>query len=997
MRLFVIPAGRPFLPALARGVLDRFGVGPGLAESVVLLPTRRAARALQAAFLREAEAPALLLPRLRALAGLSVEDADELSLPALLDLPPAVEPLRRQAVLADFAARWPRHRGGPPTAEHAWALGGELGRLLDEIALEEAEPLPEDPAALGHRWLERLDALAPGELAQHWQITTIFLRGAVEAWQSWLDGQGLLDIGVRRVLALRAQRRAWEDAPPAHPVVAAGIGQGGTIPAAADLLRTIATRLPQGCVVLQGEDALTAALPEEALDRAPTHPMAGQRALLARLGARLGDAKPWVTGEAAPRAALLGAALLPAGHLAPWRERSPARFAPGLEGLTRIAAGDAQQEAAAIALALRGALEVPGARAALVTPDRDLARRVAAELPRHGILADDSAGQPLGETPAGAFLRLLAGAAAGGWRPVALLALLKHPLAAGGMARDVWLRAVRGLELRALRGPAPGPGLDGLRAAARGEAHGEAAALLDALEAAVGPYARLAGQAQAAPAALLEALLAAAEALAATPGLPGGLRLYAQAEGEALARHLAALPPALAELRPMDPGEWPGLFEALLAAGTTRAARVARGRAGAALHPQVEILGLLEARLLDFDLVVLGALDETIWPQAADPGPWMSRAMRTRFGLPSPERRIGRVAADFLALASDSGRAVLSRAARRGGSPAVPARWLTRLDTFLSGQGLALPAAPEAAWARRLDAPEGKPHPVDRPAPRPPPGSRPREVTASDVARLIADPYAFHAQRILGLAPLDPLEQAPGAAEYGNLVHGAMQRFLDRLPRPLPEAATMRLLWEAAAAEALRAAALPPAALALWAPRLARIGAAVLRFEAEDGAAIAFSRAEVKGRHELRVAGGKVTLTARADRLDLRNDGTLRVVDFKTGTVPSATDVLSGSAPQLPLEALIAERGGFAGFQGAVEALEYWELKGGLVEGKRTAMRPEGVVDKAEAALERLAARFLLGDAPFPAQPHPRRRAAPEYRHLARTDEWSAGEAEGSP
>ncbi|WP_027284928.1 PD-(D/E)XK nuclease family protein [Rubritepida flocculans] len=989
MRLYAIAPGQPFLAGLARGALARLGTGEALAAATILLPTRRASRALQAAFLREADAPALLLPRLRPLAGLSVEDADELALPALLDLPPAVEPLRRQAVLAAFAARWPAHRGGPPTAEHAWALGGELGRLLDEIALEEAEPIPEDHRLLEHRWLERLEALAPERLATHWQITTLFLRGAVRAWQEWLDAQGLLDIGVRRVMALRAQRRAWEEAPPRHAVIAAGIGLGGTIPAAADLLRTIATRLPQGFVVLAGEDPATAALPDEALAEAPTHPFAGQRAMLRRMGAAPGAAEPWIPGAASPRAALLGAALLPAGALGPW-QRPGAATAAALEGLSRLEAADAQHEAAAIALALRGALETPGARAALVTPDRDLARRVAAELPRHGILADDSAGQPLSETPAGGFLRLIAAAVAARWRPVALLALLKHPLCAAGMERPAFLRLVHALEVAALRGVAPAPGPEGLRPLCPPEA----LPLLDALEAALAPLPAAGRQP---PAALLEAHLAAAEALAATPSLPGGLRLYAQAEGEALARHLAALPPALAELPPLEAAEWPGLFDALLAQGVTRAPRVARGREGAALHPQVEILGLLEARLLDFDLVVLGALDETIWPQAADPGPWMSRPMRAAFGLPSPEGRIGRVAADFLLTAANARRALLSRAARRGGAPSVPARWLTRLDIFLSGQGLALPAAREAAWARALDAP-GQVSPCQRPAPRPPRAARPRSLWVTDLARLIADPYAVHARHVLGLRPLEPLEQAPGAADYGMLVHRAMQRFLARLRgRPFSPAAA-RAAWEEAVGEALRAAPPPPPVRAIWAPRLARIGEAVILLEAEDRRAglLADSVAEIEGGTDIACPGGVLQLKARADRLDLLTDGTLRVVDVKTGTPPERKEVETGGAPQLPLEALIAERGGFPGLQGPVSALEYWRLQGGLEPGerRRLALDLRATLAKAEAAAIRLAGRFLFGDAPFLAQPHPRRRAAPEYRHLARSAEWSAAEGE---
>lgn len=997
MKLFSIAPGLPFLPTLARGTLARLGTGERLAAATILLPTRRAARALQTAFLREAEVPALLLPRMRALAGLSVEDADELALPELLRLPPAVDPLRRQAVLAAFSARRPPSRGGPPTAEHAWALGLELGKLLDEIALEEAEPIPEDPELLGFRWLERLEGLAPEALAVHWQITTIFLRGVVEEWQNWLGGQGLLDIGVRRVLALRAQREAWEREPPEGAVIAAGIGMGGTVPAAADLLRTIATRLPEGAVVLPGEDAATAAIPFEALTEAPTHPFAGQRRLLARMGATMADAAPWQGEASGERPALLGTALLPAGHLEPWQERAPARWQGALDGLSRIEATDSQHEAAAIALALRGALERPGARAALITPDRDLARRVAAELPRHGILADDSAGQPLAETPPGIFLRLIAHLAAGECGPVPLLSVLKHPLCAAGWERGEWLASVQFLERALLRGPAPGPGLAGLRAALAGLRDGEAgpriAALLDALEIALGPFHTLPSTSLRPPADLLAEHLEAAERLASTPALPGGLRLYAQAEGEALARHLADLAPALAELPPLPPAEWPALFEAALAQGITRAPRISRGRPDSA-HPQVEILGLLEARLLDFDCVVLGALDETIWPQAADPGPWMSRPMRREFGLPSPELRIGRVAADFFLAASSAREAVLSRAARRGGAPSVPARWLTRLDTFLAGQerGLAIARNPCADWAPLLDQPaEVKPCP--RPAPKPSAEARPDRLTLSDVATLLADPYAFYARRILRLSPLDPLEQEPGAADYGNLIHDAIHRFLRSLPRPWPGHDAATALWDAAAETALERAALRPAVEALWQVRLARVGEFVRGMEAQRQGEVHALWPELPGRLELRRGGRTIALEARADRIERLADGSYRILDYKSGTVPSKKEVESGTAPQLPLEALMATRGAFRDLPaGAVSRLEYWRLTGAMEPGSVAApdIDIQQAVENAEDALTRIAEGFLLGSRPFLASPHPGRRGSPDYRHLARTAEWSA-------
>ncbi len=984
MRIHSIPPGIPFLPALAAGIRARLPSPEALARATLLLPTRRSARALRAEFLPAGEG-AGLLPRMRALAGLSTEDADELSLPALLELPPAVEPLRRQGVLADLVLRFPPRGGGPRSPEHAWSLAGDLAALLDEIALEEPDmALLRRPGDLAEAWMARLEALVEGELAQHWQITTLFLRGVVREWQGWLEAQELLDIGLRRVLALTTQADAWANNPPAEMVVAAGIGTGGTIPAAALLLRVVASRLPQGFVVLHAEDPATATLPPEALDEAPSHPFHGQRRLLRLMGAPPGPFPAWAeTPAPPPRAALLGQAMRPASALSAWHSRRPDAMLPALENLSAQTAADAEAEARAIALLLREALESAGT-AALVTPDRDLARRTAAALSRHGIEAEDSAGQQLGLSGAGIFLRLVAAMPAARFGPVATLSVLKHPTCAGGWERGAWLEATRRLELD-WRGPRPEHGLAGLRAAARKAD----TALLDRLEAATAPFTALFEAAAQPPAALLAAMLEAAENLAATAELPGGLALYAGEEGEALANHLADMDGAFGELPPIAPRAFLALFEGALAQGVAR-----RPRSRSA-HPRVAILGLLEARLLHFDRVILGGLDEAVWPLATDSGPWMGRPMRQRFGLPLPEIRIGSVAADFLLTAVSGREVILSRANRRGGSPTVPARWLTRLSTLLRGQtslafpdGLALPRNAALNWVAALDQPAEALPPAARPRPRPPLAARPREISVTDVALLIADPYAYYARRILKLRLLEPLEVDLGAREYGDMVHAAMRGFVATLPpgAGLPTDAPM--LWQKAMAAALEEAALRPALTAFWRPRLERIGEFVLQTEAARRAINPVLRSHVE--REARAVISGVTLHGRADRLDELPRGGLLILDYKTGALPSAKNVLNGTAPQLPLEALLADQSGFRGVTGVPSALEYWRLAGGEPAGQVMAL--EGVTELlalAEEGFDRLAKEFLRGSRAFAARPDPGRVSLnTDYDHLARRAEW---------
>ena len=1009
MRVFAIPAEQRFLPALAEGLLAQVPADDpaALATHTLLLPTRRAARALREAFLTAAGGRALLLPRMRALPGLSVEEADELALPALLDLPPAVAPLTRQAVLSRIVLGIPRRYGGPLGAEQAWLLAGELATLFDEIAFEEADlDLIEtaDPADFAASWLARLDGLVPDKLAVHWQITTRLLQAVVRDWNGWLQNQRLMDLGLARVRALIAQRRALEGAPPRERLIAAGIGAGGTIPAATALLRCIAS-LPNGALVLQGmAEPITPSL-ADAIRRAPSHPFAGQLKLLSDLGVEPNALRPWGSADhyAAPadRAVMLSRSLRPAEGLDVWTERDAPRWQAALAGTSRLQAADAQQEAAAIALLLREAVEVPGKRAALITPDRDLARRVAAELARHGITADDSAGAPLADAPAAAFLRLIARMIADGFAPAALLAVLKHPLCTAGMERGAWLDAVRGLERKCLRGPRPAAGLAALRAALPA---GDTAlvGLVDALQAALGDFTELPPSPSRPPADLLALHLAAAEALAATPDLPGGIRLYAGEEGEALARHLAALGEALAEMPPIAAASWPGAFDAMLAGPIAPPFRAQRDTAA---HPRIAILGLLEARLQHFDRVILGALEENIWPQATEPGPWMSRPMRVRFGLPAPEARIGRVAADFFHAAAHAGELVLSTARKRGGAPSVPTRWLTRLETFLKGQDeITLPASLAARWAAALDEPLQEPNPCKRAAFSPPVEVRPRRLSVSDATQLIADPYAFYAARILRLRPLDDLDADIGAREYGTLVHHAMRFFLTGLGTGWPGAEAARALWDRACNEALNKEAVHSGVLAFWGPRITRMGEFVIAEEEKLRAQNGLLRCltEHKGSLTLNLTGGDVEIVATADRLDELAGGGWRILDYKTGQVPGATQVIAGAAPQLALEAMILEAGGYPTISADARAaaLVYWKLSGGEEPGDATDLGAAAKDGRLYAELARtriaaLAERMLLGDAPFESRPHPARGTPrDDYDHLARVDEWASGDGD---
>ena len=1010
-KVYTIATHRPFLATLAAGLLGMAGADPLLLPRVtVLLPTRRAVRSLREAFLRVAPdgkviGTPLLLPRMRPVGDVG---SDELSLSdggaEDLAVPPPIPELRRRLLLTRLVLRWGERRGDEPLLPgQAAALAASLARLLDRVATEGAS-------------FAKIADLVPEGLAEHWRVVHHFLEILPQHWPRILAEEGALDAASRRNRLLERQTETWRRSPPRHPVIAAGLTGG--IPAMTDLLSLVAA-LDQGAVILPGLDRERDAAEWSAIEEDEAHPQHLMAGLLRALDLTPAEVRDWpprlpdpipargfeslsdlplfasFSRSAGPaernseaaiarRVRLIAEALRPAITTDAWR-RLPAQPEDTLDGLSRYDCASAQEEAVTIALLLRRKLETPGATAALVTPDRALARRVAAELRRWDIDIDDSAGLPLNRTPPGVFLRLVLDLAASGLAPVPLLAALKHPLASGGLPSVAFRDLARQLE-QAIRGPRPAPGLAGLRAALAGERVG-LARFVDRLEACLGPLPELL-VADAVPLSRLAAAhIEAAERLASTATETGGERLWRETAGEAAARFCHELIDAARDLPPLPGRHFPALFESLAADAVVRPVF---GR-----HPRLAIWGLLEARLQQADLVVLGGLNEGSWPPSAEHDPWMSRQMRREFGIALPERAIGIAAHDF-AQALGAPEVALTRAARSEGVPTVPSRWLLRLDTVLQAVGLDGALGPDDTLrpaAELIDRAQGY-RPLPPPEPRPPLAARPRKLSVTQIETWLRDPYAIYARHILGLRALDELDADPGRAELGTAIHRTLDAFFRRFPQGMPDNAEEQLL--GIGREQFGPVLSRPGAWAFWWPRFARIARWLVDEERVRRLGVIESLSECEGSWTLQGCSGPFTITAKADRIDRLAEGGFLLVDYKTGSIPQAKQVQTGFALQLPLEGAILRGGGFKGVSGSPAALEYWRLSGGEPAGERCridAGDPGALIDRVVARVEALINRFDDPATPYLAVPSPL--WAPrysDYRHLERLAESEAEE-----
>jgi ATP-dependent helicase/nuclease subunit B len=1033
-RVYTVPLGQPFLGVLAEALLAGNLPAPGgprpepldLADVTVLLPTRRATRALREAFLRAAGGRALLLPKIKPIIGSGEEPSiltggEELGERA--DLARPIGEVERRLALAKLVLAWTeaQRRGdgtdgdlGPHvqtaarTPAQAARLARELARLLDAMEIENVDPA-------------RMQRLVPEAHAEHWATTLEFLKIITEYWPAHLRDEGRISKMEHDKALVQAQARAWEAAPPAAPVIVAGVMSSA--PVVTELLRVV-VGLPNGAIVLPALDqTLDEASWAGIVPEHPEHPQFGLKKLIDALGVPRAEVQPLpgsgLTALSGPRAELVSEAMRPARTTERWHEFIAAaarrKMAGALDGVTILEAPSAEDEAEAIALILREVAETPGRTAALVTPDRTLARRVAVRLQAWGVTPDDSGDTPFGATPVGAFLDLVVEAAARRFEPVALMSLLKHSLCRLGLPAEAYARGLRALELAALRAPYFGQGLAGMAAAleraqadlregkrrpggagrlGREDWQG-AHKLVAALDRALRPLECLfQSPSKVALTRIVAAHVAAAEALAGAGGAgpPGGL--WQGKAGEAAARLFATLLNADIVAPSMAAADYPEFYRGIVDEETIAL------RAPA--HPRIAIWEPYESRLQQPDVVILGSLNEGTWPRAADPGPWLNRQMRTELGLPAPEERIGDAAHIFISLLGTPD-VYLTRAAKVGGVPTVPSRWLLRLQALLAGLRTSAPAAgkPWLAWAQARNALGVPAEPVKAPEPRPALELRPRRLSVTAIEKWIANPYAIYAERILRLEALPQLGHLPDAALRGQIVHDALGRFADRFPQALPADTCAELV--ALAERGLNDLTGSPRVAAFWAPRFARFAAWFAATEPDRRIDVESSLAELEGSLVLESGAEPFTLTARADRIDVTKTG-LVITDYKTGgnIKELGARAKEGEAPQLPLEAAIALAGGFTGLGASpVAGLRYMSSSGGEPPGLEHMLERGDITAlarNARAGLERLIAAFDRESTPYKAV----RRARFQYRfdayaHLARVAEWSAETEEEGP
>lgn len=876
-RVFGLPPGADFCAAVIDGLRTRLADQPpeAMAGVEIYVTTARMMRRMRDVF--DAGPPGFL-PRIKLVSNL----ADPLT---RAKLPKPVASLQRRLELVGLVGRLIDAQPDIAPKSAQFDLADSLAELIDEMSGESVS-------------FETIAGLDVSDASGYWQRALQFLTIA----QGFIGEDQAPDKEAYARLALQTRLDIWTNNPPQHPVIVAGsTGSRGTT---AEFMRAVAN-LPQGALIFPGFDYDLPAPVWDKMDSAlgsEDHPQYRFARLMQQMDLGATDVPLWAqdTAPDAGRNQVISLALRPAPVTHQWLSEGPnlPNLPDALQDVTLIEAGSPRDEALAIALRLRQAAQ-DGVRAALITPDRMLSRRVTSALARWNLTPDDSAGMPAQLSPPGRFLRHVARLLQEPLSAEALLTLLKHPLCHSSKDRGPHLLNTRELELHIRKTGWPFPQADKLRA------WGEARDCQDWANWVAEAFCDKETIGLMALPDLLNIHIAMAEYIAGAGEGAGGL--WDENAGRVLTGIVEDLQEHAAYGPDMNARDYADLFGAIVGKETVRDRD--------APHPNVLIWGTLEARVMDADLLILGGLNEASWPEMPSADPWLNRQMRHDAGLLLPERRVGLSAHDFQ-VAAGAKDVMLSRALKSDEAETVPSRWLNRLCNLVNG----LPGrdGPQALTNMRqkgqywLDLAEAVEDPIyvpsaPRPSPAPPVEARPRQLPVTSIKTLVRDPFAIYAQRILRLRPLDPLQQEPNPLLRGNLVHEMLEAFVktcsDADP-PTPE----RFMSFATQIIGDEEAVPFPTVRHFWLAQMQAVANWFCEGETARQNRAKPAQYEVVGKADLPALG--FTLTAKADRVDIDAAGNAWLYDYKTGTAPTKAQQ-ENFDKQLLLSAAIAQQGGF--------------------------------------------------------------------------------------
>ena len=350
-------------------------------------------------------------------------------------------------------------------------------------------------------------------------------------------------------------------------------------------------------------------------------------------------------------------------------------------------------------------------------------------------------------------------------------------------------------------------------------------------------------------------------------------------------------------------------------------------------HPRLKILSPIEARLLNYDIAILGGFSEGFWPPHTPNGPWLNKQMRKTLGLPSLEHRSGQTAHD-ICQALGAQQILISRSHKRNDEPCVPSRWWYRLQLVLDNWEYKENSEDPSIfkhlvdWSNKIDKPKDQEY-CSPPKPKPSIENRPRSLSVTEIGTLVRNPYEIYVKHILKISPIEKIGVEPDHENFGIFLHQVLEKYISNHHKNTTSLEKRKEALLSLAEKILSLKPFPHWIKTLWLSRLKIISEWFLKKSLSKKVIEIFS--EVKGSYTTQTKEGEFTLIGRIDRLELLDQKTLKIIDYKTGTPPSEKNIRNGYEPQLTLLALITIYGNLENIYlqtKELSSIEYWHIHG---------------------------------------------------------------------
>jgi ATP-dependent helicase/nuclease subunit B len=320
------------------------------------------------------------------------------------------------------------------------------------------------------------------------------------------------------------------------------------------------------------------------------------------------------------------------------------------------------------------------------------------------------------------------------------------------------------------------------------------------------------------------------------------------------------------------------------------------------LDSNVDILSPIEARLLNFDLIIVSSLNENDFPQIDNHG-WIGAKIKKDLGVNKTLKKIGQNGFDFCNYLSNK-KIILTHSKYRLGQHNVESPFITKLKTLCKILNLNIDKS--QFYQRKIN--ENLHFIPQYLAPsfgNPSENYRPKNYYITDISHLISNPYFIYVKKVLKIEELKKIDYEPSYAEFGSFIHKALEDYIKN-----PTNINFEEIFEKYF--------LSKQAKLIWYPKFLKI------FEnfCEDNQE--FIDDENILEESIKIDLENIKISGKVDRILIDNEKNIKIIDYKTGQVPTKKDVICGLEPQLTVYALILSETLFKNSK--IKELNYWKL-----------------------------------------------------------------------